>query len=132
MTDGAMTPLSTLRANAADSPEAAPDATRRRRRPSGYLLLNAGGWLLFGVAMMIGSLDVMPWDVILATEPVYVLIGFLLSLLLGRVYDRLGVEPTSFGRTLAISVAGGGGVGGVWAGALYYYPHPGAGIPPSV
>src|SRR5918992_646832 len=132
MTDGAMTPLSTLRANAADSPEAAPDATRRRRRPSGYLLLNAGGWLLFGVAMMIGSLDVMPWDVILATEPVYILLGFVLSLLLGRVYDRLGVEPASFGRTLAISVAGACAVGVLWAVAFYYYRHHGAGILHSV
>ncbi len=131
MTDGAMTPLSTLRAAAADSLEVAPDGTRRRG-PSGYLLLNVGGWLLFGIAMMIGSLDVMPWDVILATEPVYVLIGFLLSLLLGRVYDRLGVRPASFGRTLAISVAGSCAVGVLWNVAFYYYRHYGAVIIHSV
>ena len=127
MTDGAMTPLSTLRAGAADSLEVAPDGTRRRG-PSGHLLLNVGGWLLFGVAMMIGSLDVAPWDVILATESVYVLIGFLLSVLLGRVYDRLGVGPTSFGRTLAITVAGSYAAGVLWIVAFYYYRHFGAAV----
>ena len=127
MTNGAMTPLSTLRAGAADSLEAAPGGPRRRG-PSGYLLLNVGGWLLFGVAMMIGSLDVMPWDVILATESVYVLVGFLLSLLLGRVYDRLGVEPGSFGRTLAISVAGACAAGMLWNVVFYYHRHYGAAI----
>ena len=55
------------------------------------MLFNVGGWLVFGVAMMIGSLDVMPWDVILATESVYVVTGFVLAMLLGRVYDRLGI-----------------------------------------
>src|SRR5918992_1702975 len=115
-----MTSLSTLRAGAADSLEVAPDGTRRRG-PSGHLLLNAGGWLLFGAAMMIGSLDVRPWDVILATEPVYVLIGFLLSLLLARVYDRLGVGPASFGRTLAITVVASCAAGMLWNVAFYYY-----------
>src|SRR5688500_2816648 len=126
-----MTPSSTLRAGAADSLKVAPDRPRRRG-PSGYLLLNAGGWLVFGAAMMIGSLDVMPWDVILATEPVYILIGFLLSLLLGRVYDRLGVGPASFGRTLAISVAGSCAAGVLWNVAFYYYRQLGAGIIHSV
>ena len=117
MPDGAMTPLSTLRAGAAAPPDAAADGVRRRG-PSGYLLLTAGGWLLFGAAMMIGWLDVMPWAVILATTPVYILIGFLLSLLLGRVYDRLGVGPASFGRTLAITVAAAYAAGVVWVRAL--------------
>src|SRR5688572_11708731 len=99
-----MTPLSTLRPGESDSLEVAPASTRRRSR-SGYLLLNVGGWLLFGAAMMIGWLDVQPWEVVLATTPVYILIGFLLSLVLGLVYDRLRVGPASFGRALAISVA---------------------------
>jgi two-component system LytT family sensor kinase len=125
------TPLSALPAAATDSLEVAADGSRRRG-PSGYLLLNVGGWLVFGAAMMIGSLDVAPWDVILATEPVYVLIGFLLSLLLGRVYDRLGVAPASFGRTLAISVAGSCAGGVLWNVAFYYYRHLGAGVIHSV
>ena len=70
----------------------ASDGTRRRA-PSGYLLLNVGGWLVFGIAMMIGSLDVMPWDAVLATESVYVVVGFVLYMLLCRIYDRLGVRP---------------------------------------
>src|SRR5688500_15509096 len=86
------------------------------------------GWFLFGIAMMVGSLDVMPWDVILATQPVYVLIGFSLSLLLGRVYDRLGVWPASFGRALAISVAGACTAGILWNVIFYYYRHLGAGL----
>src|SRR5687768_6872544 len=124
MTDPAMTALSHSPASAAGSLEVAPDGTRRR--PSAKVMLNVGGWLLFGAAMMIGSLDVMPWDVILATEPVYILIGFLLSLLLGRVYDRLGVGPASFGRTLAISVAGSCAAGVLWNVAFYYYRQFGA------
>jgi len=117
-----MTPLSTLRAGAADFLEVAPDV----KRPWSYWLLTVGGWLVFGIAMMIGSLDVMPWDVILATESVYVLIGFLLAMLLGRVYDRLGVGPASFGRTLAISVVGSIVAGMLWNVAFYYHRQYGA------
>ena len=124
MTDPAMTAVSASRPSVADSLQVAPD--RARRRPSAKLMLNVGGWLLFGVAMMIGSLDVMPWDVIFATQPVYILIGFLLSLLLGRAYDRLGVGPASFGRTLAITVAGSCAAGALWNVAFYYYRQFGA------
>jgi hypothetical protein len=99
-----------------------------RHRRSGYLLLNVGGWLLFGVAMVIGWLDVYPWEVVLATTPIYILIGFLMSLLLGLVYDRLGVGPGSFGRALAISIAGSYAAGVLWIVAYYYYRHHGAGI----
>ena len=116
------------RAGGADVLEAAPG----RARPGTYLLLNAAGWLVFSVAMMIGSLDVMPWHVILATEPVYFLIGFLFLLVLGRVYDRLGVEPASFGRTLAIGVAGACAGGILWAVASYYHRHYGAAIVHSI
>ena len=119
-----MTPLSTLRAGAADPLQLAPLGTRRG--PSTYLLLNAGGWLVFGVAMMIGSLDVMPWHVILASESVYVVTGFLLAMLLGRVYDRLGVGPASFGRTLAISVVGACLAGMLWNVVFYYHRQYGA------
>lgn len=126
-----MTPGPTLRAGAAAppvvAPEVAPDGTWRRG-PSGALLLNTGGWLLFGAAMMIGWLDVMPWAVILATQPVYILIGFLLSLLLGLVYDRLGVGPASFGRALAITVAGSYAAGVLWIVAFYAYRHFGAAV----
>ncbi len=131
MTDGAMTPLSTLRAGAADSVEIAPDGTQRRG-PSGYLLLNLGVWLFFGTAVMIGWLEQYPWDVILAITPAYILIGFLLSLLLGVAYDRLDVGPASFGRTLAITVVGSYAAGVLWTGAFYYYRHFGAGIIHSV
>ncbi len=122
-----MTLLSTLRAGAADSLEAAPDGSRRRGL-GGFLLLNMGGWLLFGAAMVIGWLDVMPWSVVLATQPVYILIGFVLSLLLGLAYDRLGVGPVSFGRALAISVVASYVAGVLWALAFYYYRHFGAAI----
>jgi two-component system LytT family sensor kinase len=131
MTDGAMTPLSTPRAGAADALEGPPDASRRRG-PSGYTLLNVGGWLLFGAAMVIGLLDVMPWEVLLATQPVYILLGFLLSLLLGLVYDWLGVGPSSFGRALAISVAGSYVAGVLWTFAFFVYRHFGAAIVHSV
>jgi two-component system LytT family sensor kinase len=126
MTDAATTPLSTPRASAADSREVVPRSTRRR--PSAKLLLNVGGWLLFGVAMVIGFLDIMHWEVLLATQPVYVLIGFLLSLLLGFVYDRLGVGPASFGRALAIILVASYVAGCLWILAYYYYRHFGASI----
>ena len=95
-------------------------------RVTAKLLLNVGGWALFGIAMVIGWMDVLPWSAILATQPVYVLIGFLLSLLLGFVYDRLGVGPASFGRTLAIIVAASYAAGVLWALLFYYYRHFGA------
>jgi hypothetical protein len=127
MTHGAITRSSTLSAGKADFAQVAPESARRRG-PSGYLLLNVAGWLVFGVAMMIGSLDVMPWDAILATESVYVVVGFVLAMLLGRVYDRLGVRPASFGRTLAISAVGSIAAGMLWNAAFYYHRHHGAAI----
>lgn len=106
--------------------------THARRPPATYLLLNAAGWLLFGAAMMIGWLELAPWHVLLATTPAYVLIGFLLSLLLGRVYDRLGVGRVSFGRTLAITVAGSFAAGMLWMVAFYYFRQYGAALVHSV
>ena len=76
-----MTLLSKLRAGATDALEVTPNETRRLRG-GGYWLLNVGGWLFFGAAVMIGWLEQYPWDVILTITPVYILIGFLLSLLL--------------------------------------------------
>src|SRR5688572_22131948 len=104
----------------------------RRRGPSGYLLLNVGGWLLFGAAVMIGWLEQYRWEVVIAITPAYILIGFLLSLLLALAYDRLGVGPTSFGRALAISVAGSYAAAVPWTVAFYYYRHFGASIIHSV
>ena len=124
-TSEATAPLSHLHAGAADALSATAD-TARRRSHGGYWLLTAGGWLMFGIAMMIGSLDVMPWHVILATESMYVVIGFLLLLLLHVVYDRLGVRPASFGRTLVISVAGACAAGMLWNIAFYYHRQYGA------
>ena len=99
-----------------------------RQSPSGYLALNVAGWLLFGVGMTLLYLDRQPWQLVLATTPAYILIGFLLSLLLGPVYDRLGVGPASFGRALAISVAGSYVAGLLWALAFHTYRHVGAGL----
>ena len=100
--------------------------TNSTARPRAKLLLNLGGWLLFGVAMVIGWMDVMPWSAILATQPPYVLLGFLASLLLGYFYDRFGVGPSSFGRTLAIMIVASWVAGSLWAIAFYYYRHYGA------
>jgi two-component system LytT family sensor kinase len=106
------------------SPEVVQPAVRRR--PSPKVLVNVGGWLLFGVAMVIGFMDVMPWSAILATQPPYVLIGFVLSLLLGFFYDKVGVGPASFGRTLGIIVVASYVAGLLWILAFYYYRHYGA------
>ena len=76
--------------------------------------------------MVLGWLDVTPWHVVISVEPFYVLIGFLMSLLLGVAYDRLGVGPESFGRALAISVAGSFAAGALWMIVHYYYRHFGA------
>src|SRR5688572_5310972 len=120
MTNGTLTPLSAPRAGAEDS--LAPDGTRRWG-PGSYLLLNAGGWLFFGAAVMIGWLEQYPWTVALAITPAYVLIGFLLSLLLGLAYDRLGVGPASFGRAVGISLVASYAAAVLWTGAFYYYQH---------
>jgi two-component system LytT family sensor kinase len=131
MTYGATTPTSTLRVGTGASLDVAPDDARRHG-PSSYLLLNLGGWLFFGAAVMIGWLEQYPWHVNLAIAPAYVLIGFLLSLLLGLVYDRLGVGPASFGRALAISAAGSYAAAVPWTVAFYYYRQFGAAIIHSV
>jgi hypothetical protein len=121
MSLGSMTPPPTLRAGAAASPKPA-----RHRVPSGYLLIHAAGWLVFGVAMMIIWTDLHPWHVALAMTPGYIVIGFVLSLLLGPVYDRLGVGPASFGSALAVIVAGSYVAGSLWTMAFAVYRHGGA------
>ena len=100
---------------------------KQARRLVGWQL-NLLGWLLFGVAMVIGWIDVRPWQVLLATEPFYVLIGFLTSLVLGVVYDRLGVGPESFARALSISVVASFAAGALWMIAFFYYRHYGAAV----
>ena len=100
----------------------APDAPRRTG-PRGYLLLNVAGWLLFGVGMTMVAMDVQPWQLVIATTPAYILIGFLLSLLLGLLYDRLGVGPASFGRALAISLGASYVAGVLWTLPFHAYRH---------
>lgn len=98
---------------AADSPEVA-SGDARYGSPGGFLVLNVGFWLLFGFGMAWVALEVQPPEVVIATTPAYILIGFLFSLLLGPLYDRLGVGPASFGRALAISVAASYVAGALW------------------
>ena len=112
-----MTPLSIPGAH--DSP---------RRGPAGYLLVSLGGCLLFGAGMSVVWLDMYAWRVVLATAPAHVLIGFLLSLLLARAYDRLGVGPASFGRALALSTVGSYLAGVLWTLAFYTYRDLAAGV----
>jgi sensor histidine kinase YesM len=130
LNDGATTPLSTPRAGAADSLEIGPDGTGRRG-PRGYLLISMGACLLFGVGMATVWLGMYSWRVVLVTTPVYILIGFLMSLLLARVYDRLGVGPASFGRALAITAAMSYVAGLLWTMAFYTYRDFVTGILPS-
>jgi two-component system, LytTR family, sensor kinase len=118
MTDGPTTSVPTLLTGAADSLEVASDT-----RPRGHsgALINLGGWLLFGIAWTIAFFLEMPWDVFLAIQPLYIVIGFLLSLLLGFVYDRLGVGPASFVRSLLIIVPASYAAGVVWIYAYNNY-----------
>jgi len=51
------------------------------------------------------------------------MIGFLLSLLLGAVHDRLGVGPASVGRAPAISVAASYLAGALWTVTFHAYRH---------
>jgi hypothetical protein len=121
-----MIPSPTGRVGWPHSLEVAPKGTRRRG-PSGYLLLNVAGWLLFGVGMTMVAMDVQPWQLVIATTPAYILIGFLLSLLLVLVYNRLGVGPESFGRALAISLAASYVAGVLWTLPFHAYRHFAAG-----
>lgn len=84
------------------------------------LLLNVVGWSLFGMALFIGQVEGRPWRVVMVTLPAYVLFGFVMSLVLVVVYDRFGVGPKSFGRSLAAIVVFSCAGGLAWA-FLYYY-----------
>jgi signal transduction histidine kinase len=119
MTDGATTSLPNVHAGVPEPLELASERTRRRGL-SGPLI-NLGGWLLFGIAWNIFPFREMPWRDFLAIQPAYVLIGFLLSLLLGFVYDRLGVGPASFGRSLVVIIPASYAAGVVWTYAYYQY-----------
>ena len=100
----------------------APDDARPSG-PRGYLLLNVGGWLLFGVGMTVVAMDVQPWQLAIATTPAYILIGFVLSLLLSLLYNRLRVGPKSFGRAVGISLAGSYVAGVLWTLPFHAYRH---------
>src|SRR5690606_7917680 len=102
MTDGATISLPLVHTDAASSLE--PPSEGRRRRGSGGLLLNAAGWLLFGIVWGTGRFLEMPWEAFVAIQVPYIFTGFLLSLLLGVLYDVLRVGPASFGRSLAVIV----------------------------
>src|SRR5688500_4656318 len=112
MTDGATTSLPNVHLGAADSLEVRAESTRRSWL-SGALLY-AGGWLLFGVVWGWGRFLEMQWEAFVAIQVPYILTGFLLSLPLAFLYDRLRVGPGSFGRSLAIIVVASYAAGLLW------------------
>jgi signal transduction histidine kinase len=118
-THGATTVLPTLLTGAPDS-FAIPSEGPRRRRLTGPLV-NAGGWLLFGVVWGTGRFLEMEWEAFVAIQVPYILTGYLLSLLLGFIYDRLGVGPSSFARSLAMIVVASYVAGLMWVISAYYY-----------
>ena len=118
-TDGATTSLPTLLTGAPDSLEMLSQGTRRRRLLGP--LVNAGGWLLFGVVWGTGRFLEMQWEAFVAIQVPYILTGFLLSMLLGFVYDRLGVGPVSFARSLAIIGVASYAAGLLWVVSAHYY-----------
>lgn len=91
-----------------------------KRRGGGGHLLNAGGWLLFGVVWGTGRFLEMQWEAFVALQVPYILTGYLLSLLLGFLYDSLGVGP-AFGRSLAIIVVSSYVAGLLWVVSAHYY-----------
>jgi signal transduction histidine kinase len=116
--------LHTLRTPVADSLAGAL-ADTERRGCSGPLL-NLGGWLLFGIVWGYGRFLEMEWEAFVAIQVPYILTGFLLSLLLGFLYDRLGVGPASFGRSLLIILAASYVAGFLWVVSAHYYRELGA------
>jgi two-component system, LytTR family, sensor kinase len=114
-----MTSIPTPRAGATDSLGLASEGTRR----PGFsvLLFSLGGWLLYGITWGIAPFTEGPRELFIVVQSVYIVLGFLLSLLLGVVYERLGVGPPSFGRSLAIIVVLSYAAGLVWMFAFYYY-----------
>ena len=102
-----------------------PSEGPRRHRLNG-LLLNAGGWLLWGVAWGTGRFLEMQWEAFVAIQVPYILTGFLLSLLLAFLYNRLGVGPASFGRSLAIILVASYLAGLLWVVSAHYYRQIGA------
>jgi hypothetical protein len=119
MTDGSTTSLASLRTGSASSLDEGSEGTRIRGFSGA--LINAAIWLSFGVAWGIGPFLELPWDIFIAVQMAYVLIGFLLSLPVGYVYDRLGVGPASFGRSLVIIVAVSYAAGLLWIYAYHSY-----------
>src|SRR5687768_12585219 len=126
MTHGVTTSLPNLHPGAAESLEPPSEGTRRRRL-SGPLL-NAGGWLLFGVVWGWGRFLEMEWEAFVAIQVPYILTGYLLSLPLAFLYDRLRVGPRSFGRSLAIIVVASYAAGLLWVISAHYYRQSGATI----
>ena len=111
--------MSTLHPGGLDSVDVASEGTRRRWL--GGPLLNFAGWALFGVVWGTGRFLEMQWEAFVAIQAPYILTGYLLSLLLGFTYDRVGVGPASFGRSLAIIVAASYAAGMLWVVSAHYY-----------
>ena len=99
MANGAKTSLSDVRSGAADPIGPVPGSSTRLG-PGG--LIHSAIWLSYGVVWLIGPALELPWSTFIAIHPAYPVIGFLLSLLLALAYDRLGVGPASFARSLLI------------------------------
>jgi two-component sensor histidine kinase len=76
---------------------------RPSTRPSGFWTLQIAGWLAFGVAMGLSRVAQYPLGYMLATKSVLMVLGFVISLGLRRLYRRLLAQELSLARPVVIA-----------------------------
>jgi two-component system LytT family sensor kinase len=90
-------------------------------RVPGFAWINLSAWLLFAIAWGVGPFADMPWHAFVAFQLPYIFIGYVMSLLLAVVYDRVGVGPASLPRSLGIIVPFAYAAGILWMAAFSNY-----------
>ena len=85
-----------------------------QRSPTGFWLLQIGGWLLFAGAMSLGRAGEWPAAIIVLIEWPFAALDFLTTLLLDRAFGRLPLDSASSVRMLGIVIMASWLAGMLW------------------
>jgi two-component system, LytTR family, sensor kinase len=94
-----------------------------QRSPTGFWRLQVGGWFAFAAAMSIGRAGEFPRPVIAMVEWPFALLGFCTTLILARVFVRLGLGTDSSARMLSLIALVSYGGGMLWTASFHTYLH---------
>jgi two-component system, LytTR family, sensor kinase len=94
-----------------------------RHSPTGFWRLQVGGWVAFGAAMSLGRAGEFPVGVMALVELPFALLGFIITLILARVFVRLELGTDSSARMLSLIALVSLGGGMLWTASFHTYFH---------